>query len=187
MSSHYQGTVYDPLGNGTDHQKSQFRPISLNRTQNSHILQVRADVPASVAPIMWMTIGVPTFTPYVPFFGNGEQIDASYRHTPMTYDRNTKSAYWMYRELSMLVESHYGDFLQADLDYLKEVRQYLYTQVALVTQQVMEHPDQATKLIDQAHQTIVRELETRTNQLIGQLIMHGLELSKLTFKMDANL
>ncbi|KRL95071.1 C69 family dipeptidase [Limosilactobacillus equigenerosi] len=187
LSSHYQGTVYDPLGNGTDHQKSQFRPISLNRTQNSHILQVRADVPASVAPIMWMTIGVPTFTPYVPFFGNGEQIDASYRHTPMTYDRNTKSAYWMYRELSMLVESHYGDFLQADLDYLKEVRQYLYTQVALVTQQVMEHPDQATKLIDQAHQTIVRELETRTNQLIGQLIMHGLELSKLTFKMDANL
>ena len=59
-----------------------FRPISLNRTQNFPVLQVRNDLPEAASTIMWMSFGIPTFTPYVPFFGNAEDIDVSYRETP---------------------------------------------------------------------------------------------------------
>jgi dipeptidase len=94
----------------------------------------------------------------------------------------------MYRTLSMLVESHHSQFIQMDLDYLKDARQFQHKFVSEVT-------NAATKL-DQTHmnefltrqnKVMTDEMAKRTNKLISQLIMHGLELSKLTFKMDANL
>ncbi len=57
LSSHYNETVYDPLGNGPEADKTRFRPISMNRTQNSHVLQLRNDVaPAQSAiflAVLW--------------------------------------------------------------------------------------------------------------------------------------
>ena len=188
LSSHYQGTVYDPLGKGTEEEKHLFRPISLNRTQNSHVLQVRNDLPEKAAAIMWMSFGIPTFTPYVPFFAQAHDIDESYRETPMKLDMNLKSAYWMYRTLSMLVESHHAEFAQDDLDYLKDAREYLYRWVNEVAAQVADKDEAevSTFLSTESHQ-MVAELAKRTKNLMAELVMSGLELSKLTFKMDENL
>ena len=188
LSSHYQGTPYDPLGHGTDEEKHLFRPISLNRTQNSHVLQVRPDLPEAASTILWMSFGVPTFTPYVPFFGNADDIDISYRETPMKLDMNLKSAYWMYRALSMLVESHHAEFSKEDLDYLKDAREYLYRWVNQTAPQV-EGMDakQASEFLSTESHKMVAEMAKRTKALMAQLIMHGLELSKLTFIMDKNL
>lgn len=188
LSSHYQGTVYDPLGKGTEEQKHLFRPISLSRTQNSHILQVRNDLPEDASAIMWMCFGVPTFTPYIPFFAQAQDIDESYRETPMKLNMDLKSAYWMYRALSMIVESHYAEFSQPDLDYLKDAREYLYRWVNTVAPQVaaMDHNKVSDFLSNESHK-MVAEMASRTKKLMSQLIMEGLGLSKLTFKMDKNL
>ena len=188
LSSHYQGTPYDPLGHGTEEEKHLFRPISLNRTQNSHVLQVRPDLPEAASTILWMSFGVPTFTPYVPFFGNADDIDVSYRETPMKLDMNLKSAYWMYRALSMIVESHHAEFAKEDLDYLKDSREYLYRWVNQTAPQVAGMDDKkASEFLSAESHKMVAEMAKRTKALMAQLIMHGLELSKLTFIMDKNL
>ncbi|MCW3763765.1 C69 family dipeptidase [Weissella confusa] len=189
LSSHYQGTPYDPLGHeGTDQQKHMFRPISLNRTQNSHVLQVRNDLPEAASTIMWMSFGIPTFTPYVPFFGNAEDIDVSYRETPEKLNMDLKSAYWMYRALSMIVESHHAEFSKADLDYLKDTREYLYRWVNEVAPQVkgMSSSEVSAFLSSKTHE-MVAEMAKRTKALMAELVMNGLELSKLTFQIDKNL
>lgn len=189
LSSHYQGTPYDPLGHeGTDAQKHLFRPISLNRTQNSHVLQVRPDLPAAASTIMWMSWGIPTFTPYVPFFGNADDVDESYRETPMELNMDLKSAYWMYRALSMIVESHHAEFAQDDLNYLKDSREYFYRWVNEVAPKVdgMSDQEASAYLSTETHQMIT-EMATRTKALMSKLIMNGLGLSKLTFIMDKNL
>lgn len=188
LSSHYQGTPYDPLGKGTDEEKHLFRPISLNRTQNSHVLQVRNDLLEAASTIMWMCFGVPTFTPYVPFFGQAQDMDKSYRETPMELNMDLKSAYWMYRALSMIVESHHAEFAQQDLDYLKDCREYLYRWVNTVAPQVAgkDNSEVSAFLSAESHK-MVAELAKRTKDLMAKLIMHGLELSKLTFIMDKNL
>ena len=188
LSSHYQNTPYDPLGHGTDEEKHMFRPISLNRTQNSHILQVRPDLPEAASTIMWMSFGIPTFTPYVPFFGNAADVDASYKNTPKELNMNLKSAYWMYRALSMIVESHHAEFLQADLDYLKDARQYFYKWIdeTAPLAEGMDNNEASDVLSEKTHE-MVAEMAKRTKELMSQLIMHGLELSKLTFIMDKNL
>ena len=188
LSSHYQNTPYDPLGHGSDADKQRFRPISLNRTQNSHILQVRSDLPEMASTIMWMSLGIPSFTPYVPFFGNADTLDATYRLTPPEMNLDFKSAYWMYRGLSMLVESHYAEFIQADYDYLKDAREYLYRFVEDTAHQTADlTANEAIQVLNTASTELTAEMAQRTKKLMSQLMMHGLELSKLTFKMDANL
>lgn len=189
LSSHYQGTVYDPLGHeGTEQEKRLFRPISLNRTQNSHVLQVRNDLPEAASTIMWMSFGIPTFTPYVPFFGNADEVDASYRNTPKEMNVDFKSAYWMYRALSMLVEAHHAEFLQDDLDYLKDAREYFHRFVDEVAPLVDGMTNQeATAILSAKNQELVAEMAKRTKDLMAKLMMKGLELSKLTFTMDKNL
>lgn len=186
LGSHYQGTVYDPLG--TAPERTQFRPIALSRTQNSHVLQVRGDLPAQAQAIMWMSLGIPTFTPYLPFFGNLTVIPAAYRETPRELSTDFKSAYWMYRGLSMLVEAHYAEFQQADLDYLKAARELFHRWVDQTAHQT-QGLDQAAAatVINTATANLVDQMATRTKRLMAQLMMQGLELSKLTFNLDKNL
>ena len=94
----------------------------------------------------------------------------------------------MYRALSMIVESHHAEFSKEDLDYLKDAREYLYRWVNQTAPQV-EGMDakQASEFLSTESHKMVAEMAKRTKALMAQLIMHGLELSKLTFIMDKNL
>ncbi len=51
LSNHYEGTEFDPLGHGEHAHK--YRPISLAKTQESHILQMNRPG----ANIHWLAMG----------------------------------------------------------------------------------------------------------------------------------
>lgn len=68
LKSHYNETKYDPLGHGSEHDKKTYRAISLSRTANSHILQMRDSKTNGAAGVQWISFGVPSFCPHVPFF-----------------------------------------------------------------------------------------------------------------------
>ena len=67
-------------------------------------------------------MGVPSFNAYVPFFANADDTDVSYRELPKKMD--LKSAFWLNEALAMVVESHYSEFNQADLDFQKELGEW---------------------------------------------------------------
>ena len=184
--SHYNETQYDPLGTGSEADKSRFRPISLNRTQNSHILQIRNDVPVGQAALMWICLGIPSFTPYVPFYTNADDTDPSYSQTSLEYD--IKDAYWMYRTLSMLVEAHYDHFSQKNIDYLTKLTEAKYAFLAQSDAEAKVLSGQAlTDLLTEKNHELVALMKKETMQAIAELVTSGLELSKLTFDMDKNL
>lgn len=190
LGSHYENTPYDPLGKGSADDKVRFRPIGLNRTQNSHVLQVNPAMPKYANHIMWLCLGVPTFTPYVPFFSEATSISQTYAVTPTSLNMNLRSAYWMYRVLSETVESYYSEFLQDDLDYLKAAREYLYRWVKTTAQRVADEGmdrEQANTFLSDEMAKMNREMGKRTKELLSKLLMNGMGLSKLTFKMDENL
>lgn len=110
LKSHYNETKYDPLGSGNEHDKKTYRAISLSRTANSHILQMRDSDKNGAAGVEWTGFGIPSFCPQVPFFTNAKEIDESYSYTPEKLD--LKSAYWLYTTLAMVVESHYAEFVE---------------------------------------------------------------------------
>ncbi|GAX02162.1 C69 family dipeptidase [Secundilactobacillus silagei] len=186
LGSHYNETDYDPLGNGPAELKTKFRPIAMNRTQNSHVLQLRNNVPEAQSAITWLSLGVPAFSPYVPFFANANDTDPSYANTPVHADQ--ESAYWMYRKLSVLVESHYAEFVQDDRDYLTASLELFAKHVAKTDQVASKLTgEELTTYLTQQNYLIVSEMKARTTKLMNDLFEHGLELSKLTFNMDVNL
>ena len=186
LKSHYNETKYDPLGDGNDHDRHVYRAISLSRTAQSHILQMRNNVDAKHAAIQWVEFGVPSFCAYVPFFANADDTDYSYRHFPKKM--NLKSAYWLNEALAMVVESHYTDFMQADLDYQDALNEWAQRRIA----QVDDHAKNltgtklTTYLTGQNHK-IARHYNKKAKKLLFKLITEGTELSALTFKMAPNL
>lgn len=186
LGSHYQNTPYDPFGKGTEQEKHRFRPIGLNRTQNAHILQIRNDVPEDKAAVMWLCIGGPTFTPFVPFFANMNDTDPSYSNTSMDYNMN--DAWWYYKSLAVLVESHYPQFVQLDTDYLKELNQYYRSRVSdVIAKAENKTGAELTEYLTKANQETVAYTRKRSEQLWGQMMIESIKMSKLTFNMDANL
>ena len=186
LGSHYQNTPYDPFGKGTEEQKHRFRPIGLNRTQNSHILQIRNDVDHDKAAIMWLCIGGPTFTPFVPFFANMKDTDPSYNNTSMTYNLN--DAWWYYKSLAALVETHYPQFVQLDTDYLNELNQYYRRRVYDVIKAAgTKNGSELTTYLTKANQETVAYTRKRSEKLWAQMMIDSINMSKLTFNMDENL
>lgn len=186
LKSHYNETKYDPLGDGNDHDRHVYRAISLSRTAQSHILQMRNNVDAKHAAIQWVEFGVPSFCAYVPFFANADDTDYSYRHFPKKM--NLKSAYWLNEALAMVVESHYTDFMQADLDYQDDLNEWAQRRIAQVDNHAknLTGTKLTTYLTGQNHK-IARHYNKKAKKLLFKLITEGTELSALTFKMDPNL
>ncbi|EKK20088.1 dipeptidase [Fructilactobacillus florum 8D] len=186
LSSHYNETEFDPLAHGQGATKTKYRPIAMNRTQNSHVLQLKNDGVSTSSAIMWLNFGIPTFSPYVPFFGNVQNTAPSYAETPLEMD--DISAYWMYRKLSMLVESHYADFIQLDRDFKTAMMQMFIEHVAKTRAHADQLPSkQVSAYLEQQNQRLVDIMEQRVHSFMNQLMSKGLTLSKLTYNMDKNL
>lgn len=112
LSNHYEGTEFDPLGHGEYAHK--YRPISLAKTQESHILQMNRPG----ANIHWLAMGVAAESTYVPFFNGITDTPAPYKRGKLPAQLN--SAYWIFKHASVLVDSHLHDFLPLLRDVQKE-------------------------------------------------------------------
>ena len=186
LKSHYNETKYDPLGSGSEHDRKTYRAISLSRTANSHILQMRNSHENEAAGVQWIGFGVPSFCPHVPFFTNANDTDVSYRELPE--EMSLDSAYWLYETLAMVVESHYAEFIQDDLDYQKELSQWARTKIEEVDQVAKKMSGkELTKYLTEQNHLIAQYYNKETKKLLAKLTKQGAELSKLTFKMDPNL
>lgn len=180
LGSHYNETKYDPLGTGCEKDKHIYRSISLARTAQSHVLQLRDSDKNGAAAIEWVSLGVPSFCPYVPFFANTNEIDSSYTDIPEKLD--LKSAFWMYESLAMLVESHYKEFIQDDIDYRKELSEWAHRKIDEVDKKaVTMSGDELTDYLTKQNAEIVKHYNDKTKELMASLVTKGTELSKLQF------
>jgi len=184
LASHYDETEFDPMSTGKNSKK--YRAISLSRTANSHILQLPKTSKTNVGGIEWKALGIPSFSPYVPFFTNANDIDKTYSYVPEKLDM--KSAYWMYETLAMIVESHYTEFVEPNLDYQKKLSQWARRKISEVeTAASAKSGEELTSFLTEQNHLIAEHFNETTKEHIADLITKGTELSKLTFKMDPNL
>lgn len=102
MSSHYQGTTFDPYERG----HAPYRSIALNRNLELHILQIRNHVPDTIAGVHWLAFGPNAFNTVVPFYANVTDTPASYRDTPVDYASG--NMYWLTHTIAAIGDSHYA-------------------------------------------------------------------------------
>lgn len=182
LSSHFVGTPFDPIGSGTYTDKHKYRPISLAKTQESHVLQMNR----ATINIHWLAMGVSAQSVYVPFFANITDTPKSYQRGRDAY--SPQSAYWIFKLVGILVDPHLQQFmplLKATQDKLKlsfnqSVRQIDRDLVNLNNQQ------QVT-LANQTSNEMANLALNEYRNLAAKLITLATNLSGLNFKTDENL
>ncbi|KRM72690.1 C69 family dipeptidase [Lacticaseibacillus brantae] len=184
LASHYQETPYDPTG--TSEAAHRFRPISLAKTQESHVLQLRPDLPQAIADIHWIAMGVAAESQFVPFFAGTTDTPAAYKTG--TLPAKMDSAYWQYKLAGVLIDAHFNGFKKQ----LQAVQGGVHAQLLALIDKVDQESigldtkglaDLATKGTLEAAAISAQAWQAFTMDLLTQ----STDLSPLNFKTDLNL
>ena len=169
LQLYYKGTDHDPYTK--QNPKETHRPISVYRTQQSHVLQVRDQLPFPIANVEYLSLGMSTLSFYVPFY-QGAKIPQIYQTATNIAD--DVSAYWKFRKLQILaminfpkyapiIQKKFAMLNQETLDRQKQFeRKYIkaYT----------KNPRAAQKLLDkftiQTVDIVFKNVDELTNQLL---------------------
>lgn len=178
LSSHYQDTVFDAYGVGTDQQKKSFRPIGINRNIQCHILQLRNDVPKSISGIQWLAFGPNTFNVLVPFYTNVEQTPARYSDTSTSFDFN--HPYWLFCMAALIGDYDYDRFTDIYADYEQESMASFRNKQLLADAQATK--DFSTDYLEKINQQLAEECYNRTVALLGQMVEKG--ATQMTLRFD---
>ena len=106
LSSHFQGTPYDPYSECGDlSMRGAYRSIGVNRTDFLALLQLRPYVPESIRAVEWLTFASNVFNTFVPFYTNTEKVPAYLSTTEEEVD--TDSFYWTSRLIAALADAQF--------------------------------------------------------------------------------
>ncbi|MEH7109719.1 C69 family dipeptidase [Bacillus sp. JJ1764] len=100
LGSHYEGTPYDP---STPTGKNE-RAVGVDRTVESHVIQLRSNMPADIANVMWLSLANPEYSVYLPFYQGITDTPASYKLGNDKY--SDQSAYWAFRAPAALAATN---------------------------------------------------------------------------------
>ena len=107
LSSHYQGTPFDPYGVlGDDHDRHIYRPIGINRQSQLSLMQIRPYEPQSNRAIQWIAYGSNPFNTISPFYTN---VNSTPEYLADTTTRvTTENFYWENRVIAALCDAHFA-------------------------------------------------------------------------------
>ena len=188
LSSHYNGTKYDPFGtfaSGTKKEQLQFRSIAMDRNQASSILQIRNDVDDDHAAIQWLAMGFFAYSPYVPFYTNITDTPENYKNT--TNEVSLDNIYWLEKTLSVMIEPHYHEYSDMIHAYLDGCQSYARQRVAQTDVVIDEFTESPSHYLTDSNRRTAQEITKRTHQLFNDLVKKGLLLSKTTWEKGQNL
>jgi len=107
LSSHYQGTPYDPYGrHGDASLRGKYRPIGVNRNNFLALTQLRPNLPRESMAVEWIAMGSNVFNAFVPFYANVDTTPAYFANTEKTV--STGSFYWANRLIGALADARFA-------------------------------------------------------------------------------
>ena len=110
LSSHYQGTPYDPyLSYGDKSMSGAYRSIGINRNDFMALIQIRPDMEADCRPVEWIAYGSNAFNALVPFYADVEETPEYLNNT--TGRVSTENFYWSSRLIAAMADASYNKSL----------------------------------------------------------------------------
>lgn len=107
LSSHYQGTCYDPYGEyGSATMRGKYRPIGSNRTNALVLTQLRPYMPDDMKALEWVAMGSNVFNAFIPQYANVNKAPLYLENTGSAI--STDSFYWVNRIIGALADAHYS-------------------------------------------------------------------------------
>lgn len=110
LSSHYQGTPYNPYLNHDSGKRGMYRSIGINRTGVTSICQIRSGVPDEIKGVEWVCFCSTTFDAIIPIYTNTNKIPKYL--SGVTLDVSTNDFYWNSRLIGIMADHNYPTCIQ---------------------------------------------------------------------------
>ena len=104
MRDHFDGSEHDPYSHGLNGNEP-WRPVSVFRTYEAHVMQVRPWLPRAIGDVIYIAFGMADLSCFMPFYQGLEQVPGHYGIG--TCQADSASVYWKFRKLQTLVMTDY--------------------------------------------------------------------------------
>ena len=102
LSTHYEGTPYNPYSGQDTGKRGIYRSIGINRTGVSSICQIRPYVPDPIKGVAWVCFGSTTFAAWLPVYTSTPELPDYL--SKVTLDTSTENFYWGSRLIGALAD-----------------------------------------------------------------------------------
>ena len=110
LSSHFQGTPYNPYSSQDSGKRGMYRSIGINRTGVTALCQIRSGVPHELQGVEWLSFGSTTFAAMLPLYTNVSKMPDYV--SKVTLDTSTENFYWGSRLIGALTDPNYAACIQ---------------------------------------------------------------------------
>ncbi len=103
---HYNNTEHDPYLNSNP--KEPYRPVSIFRTTQTHLLQVRPELPQAIGCVNYVAMGMADLGVFLPLYQGITSYPEAY--TKGNGESSDDSAYWKFRKIMVLGMTNYNKY-----------------------------------------------------------------------------
>ena len=103
---HYDNTEHDPYLNSNP--KEPYRPVSIFRTTQTHLLQVRPELPQAIGCVNYVAMGMADLGVFLPLYQGITSYPEAY--TKGNGESSADSAYWKFRKIMVLGMTNYHKY-----------------------------------------------------------------------------
>ena len=103
---HYDNTEHDPYLNSNP--KEPYRPVSIFRTTQTHLLQIRPELPQAIGCVNYVAMGMAALGVFLPLYQGITSYPEAY--TKGNGESSDDSAYWKFRKIMVLGMTNYNKY-----------------------------------------------------------------------------
>ncbi|MCD8339374.1 MAG: C69 family dipeptidase, partial [Burkholderiales bacterium] len=170
LRNHYNESEHDPYSHGLNG-KEPWRPISVFRTYESHVMQVRPNLPPEIGNVIYLAMGMADLSTYMPFYWGFEEIPVQY--TEGTDKADSNSAYWKFRKLQTLAMQDYETYAPIVKKAFAEHEAKVTEEQAAFEKQYLElaktNKAEANQLLQKFNREVIENTESLVEQLTDQI------------------
>lgn len=168
LSSHYQGTPYDPYGKSTESSlKGKYRTIGINRTDFVALIQLNGHKIKECQAIEWIAEGSNVFNTMVPLFAHMNTAPEYLANT--TKDVSTDNFYWTSRLIGALADASYGNSI-TEIDRYQLAVEAKGNAIVKKYEKLIKDAQDKDEAIQSANEEIVEMLKQETNKVLNKVL-----------------
>lgn len=143
-------------------------PISNPNVMEAHIFQLKEDIPAEMGGgVMWLSIGSPRNSPYLPYLGNITDTYKAYQEKSTKY--NSDSWYWTISHINDMVAANPKKIGTEVIDEVKELEKTWMTEQDAANQEVANLVQTDPKAAEEKATSISMERAEKTFKRLKEI------------------
>ena len=182
LSSHYQGTPFDPYIKGTSTNKNIYRPIGINRTSFIACIEIRNHSFKENKAIEWISFGSNVYNALVPVYTNVDEVPTYFANT--TLNVSTSSFYWANRLISALSDPHYYKNIVHIERYQNAVASESHRLINKYDKIFSETKD--LNILNEANKEIAKMVKSETDKVLNKVLYESSMLMQNSFARSDN-